>query len=118
MRRDHPSNAAHATQSWRAYRDFISLVYAATPGGRLAVAEEIWQSGVLAADERQWANGVERIVRPFELVLAEFPTQGATPGGAIYQALVFGFFRADSPNLTLESHSVNTASSRATTLEF
>lgn len=113
MRRDHPSNAAHATQSWRAYKDLVRLIYRMSPSGRLAFAEYVWREGVLNADERRFAAQAERIVRPFELVLQEFQTQGATPGGALFQGLVYGYFRADSPNLTLESHSVNTASGRA-----
>ena len=113
MRRDHPSNAAHATQSWRAYEDLVRLSYRMSPGGRLRFAEFVWQNGVLDAAERRFATQAERIVRPFELVLQDFQTQGAQPGGALFQGLVYGYFRADSPNLTLESHSVNTGSGRA-----
>ena len=113
MRRDHPSNAAHATQSWRAYVPLITAVYQATPNERAAIAEYVWQEGVLLAPERRFASAASRIVRPFELALSSMPTQGFNPGGALFQGLVFGFFTADSPNLTLESHSVNTGSSRA-----
>lgn len=113
MRRDHPSNAAHATQSWRAYEDLVRLIYRMSPEGRRLFAEHVWQQGVLDVPERKFASKAERIVRPFELVLDQFPTQGANPGGALFQGLVYGYFRADSPNLTLESHSVNTGSARA-----
>lgn len=113
MRRDHPSNAAHATQSWRAYRDLVRLVYRMSPAARTRFAEHVWQQGVLNIPERKFASKAERIVRPFEFVLDSFQTQGATPGGALFQGLVYGHFRADSPNLTLESHSVNTGSGRA-----
>ena len=113
MRRDHPSNAAHATQSWRAYRDLVRLLYRMSPAARTRFAEHVWQKGVLDISERKFASKAERIVRPFEYVLDSFKTQGATPGGALFQGLVYGHFRADSPNLTLESHSVNTGSGRA-----
>lgn len=53
-------------------------------------------------------------MRPFEHVLMHMPTQvPGVRGGAILQALAYGYLRADSPNLILESHSVNTGSSRA-----
>jgi hypothetical protein len=113
MRRQHPYNPAHATQSWRDYRDLIAAIYKAKPGERLALAQYIWRTGVLTANERPMALTATRIIRPFEFILREFPTQGANPGGALFQALVFGYFRADSPGLTLESHNVNTASKRA-----
>jgi hypothetical protein len=66
----------------------------------------------LEADERKWAAKAERIVRPFEKVLADFDTTNATPGGALFQSLVYGYFTADSPGLTLESHAVNVGSGR------
>lgn len=113
MRRDHPSAAPHATQAWRDYRPLIEMIYAMSPAARARLAEHVWDTGVNAAEERTWAKQAERIVRPFEYVLAEFDTHNARPGGALFQGLVFGYFRADSPNLTLESHPVNTGSSRA-----
>lgn len=112
MRRDHPSAPAHATQAWPDYRDLIVSVYAMSPAARTKFAEYTWKTGVLTAPERLWAAQAQRVVRPFEKVLADFDTKNATPGGALFQGLVFGYFRADSPNLTLESHQVNTSSSR------
>lgn len=113
MRRDHPSTPAHATQAWRSYEQLIVLLYRMTPPARTRFAEYIWHTGVIEAPERRWATKAERVVRPFEKVLIDFDTRNATPGGALFQALVFGYFSADSPNLTLESHAVNTGSSRA-----
>ena len=112
MRRDHPSAPAHATQAWPEYRPLIDMIFRMSPSGRTRFAEYVWEKGVLDAPERRWATQAKRIVRPFEKVLADFDTHSAPPGGALFQGLVFGFFRADSPNLTLESHQVNTGSSR------
>lgn len=111
MRRDHPSAAPHATQAWRQYRELVTLIFQMSPAARTRFAEYIWKKGVIDAEERRWASTAGRIVRPFERVLADFDTRNAKPGGALFQALVYGYFSADSPNLTLESHSVNTGSS-------
>lgn len=113
MRRVHPMTDAHATQAWRSYAPLVAAIYRGSPGERLAIAEWIWEHGVLNAAERRLATAVVRIVRPFEFVLAEMKTQGFRPGGTLFQALVFGYFRADSPNLTLESYPVNTGGSHA-----
>jgi len=115
MLREHPSNAAHATQSWRDYRDLIVLIYAMTPAERKTFAEFVWSTGVLERDELVVAQVRERVVRPFEFVLINMPTTGirGLPGGAMLQGITYGYFRADSPNLILETHSVNTGSSRA-----
>jgi hypothetical protein len=112
MRRDHPSAPAHATQAWPAYKHLVELIFAMSPGARRLFADHIWATGVLEADERKWAAKAERIVRPFEKVLADFDTTNATPGGALFQSLVYGYFTADSPGLTLESHAVNVGSGR------
>ncbi len=114
MLRQHPSSAAHATQSWNAYRPLIGQIGAFLPGERRAFAEGVWKLGVLDKPERVIATVKERTIRPFEYVLSEMSTQvQGIRGGALMQALAYGYLRADSPNLILESHNVNTPSSPA-----
>lgn len=113
MLRNHPSNAPHATQSWQAYRTIIKQIYAMDPGDRLALAKYVWETGVIAAPEMKMAEVRERVIRPFEFTLANIPTSvPGIRGGALLQALTYGYLLADSPNLILESHKVNTGSSR------
>lgn len=113
MRRNgHPSNPGHATQSWPAYRPLIELVWAMNPADRRALVEWVWSNGVLPLDETQIAAAVERPVRPFELVLAEMPTASSRPG-SVWQGLCYGYLRADSPNLQLESSKAQTGSRRS-----
>lgn len=115
MLRQHPKNEAHATQSWPAYRELATRISAMTPSERKTFAEHIWQTGVLESEELVIATKRDRVVRPFEFVLIHMPTTGINrlPGGAMLQGITYGYFRADSPNLILETHSVNTGSSRA-----
>ncbi len=114
MLREHPSNAPHATQSWPDYRPLISKLGAMLPSERRSFAEQVWQIGVLDQPAREIASVTSRTVRPFERVLREMPTSVENiRGGAILQALAYGYLRADSPNLILESYNVNTGSSRA-----
>lgn len=85
-----------------------------TPAERRTFAERVWELGVLSEPVRQISSVTSRTVRPFELVLNEMPTSTAgVRGGAILQGIAYGYLRADSPNLILESHNVNTGSSRA-----
>lgn len=115
MLRQHPSNAPHATQSWPAYRPLIELIYEMAPHERAALAAWVWDVGVLSAPERRMAAAQVRVARPFERVLEHMPTS-SKPAGALFQALAYGYLRADSPNLILESHSVNTSAKRAAML--
>lgn len=112
MRREHPSMPGHATQAWRQYRDLITEIYRASPSERRVIADWVWQEGVLARPETIRAGARERQVRPFHLVIRDFDT-GADRGGALWQAIVYGYIFADSPSLILESHAVNVGSSRA-----
>lgn len=114
MLRNHPSNPGHATQSWRAYRQLISFIYAMTPEQRRGFAGYIWNNGVLPLGQMQIAEVRNRVVRPFEYILRHMPTAvSGVRGGALLQGLAYGYLLADSPNLILESHNVNTGSSRA-----
>jgi hypothetical protein len=112
MRRQHPQMPGHATQAWPAYRPFLDAVCAATREGRRAIAEYIWERGVLNAQENVPTVGRGALIRPFSRLLEIFPTTHR-PGGAVFQAMAFGYLRADSPNVILESHAVNVASRRA-----
>jgi hypothetical protein len=113
MRRNgHPSNPGHATQSWPAYRRLIELVWSMSPSDRRALVEWVWDHGVLPLDETQIVAAVERPIRPFELVLASIPTASSRPG-SVWQGLCFGYLRADSPNLQLESSRAQTGSRRS-----
>lgn len=118
MLRNHPSNAPHATQSWRAYRDLITLLYQMNPGQRRSFASYVWSEGVLPLPQIAMAEVRDRVVRPFEYVLNNMPTSvpRLVRGGALLQALAYGYLLADSPNLILESHNVNTGSSAAAML--
>lgn len=120
MLREHPSNPGHATQSWPAYRPLIQKIGAMRPAERRSFVEALWGIAVLDKPARQLAAVVERVVRPFELVLREMPTylkeRDGGRGGAVFQAIAFGYLRADSPNLILESHGVNVGSKRAAML--
>ena len=115
MRRAHPSNPGHATQSWPQYRTFIDMLYALTPGERAAVAEWVWENGVLNAPEFRIAQQQDRRARPFHEVVAHLDTASRL-GGAIFQAMVYAYLVADAPTLHIESHAVNTGSSRAGTV--
>jgi hypothetical protein len=115
MLRQHPKMPGHATQAWPAYQDVITLIYTMTPSERKMFADYVWKTGVLDSEELVLATRRERAVRPFEFMLLHMPTTGIRrlPGGAMLQGITYGYFRADSPNLILETHSVNTGSSRA-----
>lgn len=113
MNREHPSMPGHATAGWSGYQEFIKRVGRCSPNGRAAVAEWIWIHGVLPLSERMVPTRRTRRPRPFFEVVKSLDTTSGTTGGAMYQAMVYAYFVADSPTLTVVSHKVNVGSSRA-----
>lgn len=114
MLREHPKNEGHATSTWPQYRDFIELVFRMGPEDRAELARYIWATEVLTRPEITLAEVRERVERPFERLLKNMETAvKGVPGGSLLQGIAYGYLRADSPNLILETDKVNTGSSRA-----
>jgi len=113
MRRyGHPNNPGHATQSWPDYRPLIALIWSMSPTDRRDLCEWVWTEGVLTIEESVSVAAAARMIRPFERVLSEMPTASSRPG-TIWQGICYGYLRADSPNVQLESHSAQTGSRRS-----
>lgn len=112
MRRAHPSNPGHATQSWPHYRALIHLILSMSPSERTALAAWVWQHGVLEREEVTRTQHRSRQVRRFYEVVASFDT-AHNQGGVFFQAMVYAYLAADSPTLRVESNAVNTGASRA-----
>lgn len=111
-RYDYPHMPAHATQAWRQHEELLELAFAMTTAERRAAADALWAK-VLAFAEFKRRSTAEAVPRPFETVLSEFPnTQRGEPSGAVLQGLAFAYYRADSPNVTIETGKVGAGSRR------
>jgi len=112
-RYDYPNMAPHATQAWTQHQGWLESVFAMTPGERRVVVEAIWDA-VLELPQHQRRSTEDASPRPFAEILVEFPhTQSREPAGAILQGLAFAYYRADSPNVTIETGKVGAASRTA-----
>ena len=117
----YPNMAPTASWRWSEYRDEINAIFAMSPPERLALAGRLW------ANVLELPASLPRVVgtsiRPFERVLAKLamvgppklPMAGTTrePRGALLQALAFAYYRADAPNVTLETGPAQSGSSRS-----
>jgi hypothetical protein len=113
-RYDYPNSAPHATQAWPQHQDVLTAVFAMSREQRRAVADAVWERVLRLPEHRRRSSGDAR-PRPFELVLDEglFPgTQKGEPRGAILQGLSFAYYRADSPNVTIETGKAGAGSKR------
>jgi hypothetical protein len=109
---DYPNCAPHATQAWPQHRGMLERIFAMSPCERLALATSIWESALRLREAR--GRGSEAITpRPFEKVLKDFDnTQRGEPAGAVLQGLAFAYYRADAPNVTLETSKVGAGRAR------
>lgn len=111
-RYDYPNMPGHATQAWRQHRDLLDGMFAMTPVERRAVLDQVWAT-VTALHRFARRTVVEAQPRPFAVILDEFPnTQRREPPGAVLQGLAFAYYRADSPNVTIETGKVGAGSRR------
>jgi hypothetical protein len=111
-RYDYPNMPGHATQAWRQHQDILDGLFAMTPTERRAVLDEVWAT-VTALHRFVRRTVGEASPRPFALILGDFPnTQRGEPAGAVLQGLAFAYYRADSPNVTIETGKVGAGSRR------
>jgi len=111
-RYDYPNMAPHATQAWSQHVDLLEKVFSLSPEERRALAEAVLNR-VVALPEFGRRSTEEASPRPFETLLSSFPgTQKREPPGAILQGLAFAYYRADSPNVTIETGKVGAGSRR------
>ncbi|GIL38030.1 hypothetical protein [Roseiterribacter gracilis] len=104
-----PYGPQQATESWPDFKAEMQMVLGMTPTERATLILQI-----LSLLMKRWppitsVNTASFKARPFTTLLAKFPisTQGERHG-AMMQAIAYGYYRADAPNLALE-----TAKSRA-----
>jgi hypothetical protein len=111
-RYDYPNCAPHATQAWPQHRDALIAIGRMSPEERRAFAELLW-SELLALPEFAPRSEGELTPRPFSVFLKEFPERiPKVPAGAILQGLAFAYYRADAPNVTLETGKVGAGGAR------
>lgn len=111
-RYDYPNCAPHATQAWPQHRDFLEDIFALGPAERKALAEGLWKA-VVSLKEFAGRSDAPQTARPFSVTLADFlDTQRGEPAGSVLQGLAFAYYRADAPNVTLETATVGAGSRR------
>jgi hypothetical protein len=113
---DYPTCAPHATQAWIDYRKWLDalVIFSQTELDQLRSKVIEYVLSTLKSQEFDPAS-VEKEPPLFRLVLESFPLTAKKnePTGAAYQAIVFGFVRADNPHLQVEVDKVRAGSKRA-----
>jgi hypothetical protein len=108
----YPNCAPHATQAWEQHRSDLDKLFAMTPAQRRGVADVLWDA-VIALPASPTRSADTATPRPFTVLLTSFENRvGSEPRGAVLQGLAFAYYRADAPNVTLETGKVGAGSAR------
>jgi hypothetical protein len=112
---DYPSCAPHATQAWNDYLHWLDALVTFSPEDLTALRARVIEFVLTNLKSQEFdPDSIETDPPLFRFVLESFliPAQKGEPTGAAYQAIVFGFVRADNPHLQVEIDKVRTGSKR------
>lgn len=114
---DYPSCAPHATQAWIDYKSWLDSLITYTPKELDQLRARVVDYVLAKLKSQEFDPASVQTDPPlFRLILDQFPITAekkkGEPTGAAYQAIVFGFIRADNPHLQVEISKVRTGSKR------
>lgn len=112
---DYPSCAPHATQAWGDYLPWLDALLTFSPEQLESLRSRVADYVLASLKSQEFDPSSVKIEPPlFRLILESFSVtaQRGEPTGAAYQAIVFGFLRADNPHLQVEIEKVRTGSKR------
>lgn len=111
-----PSAAPHATGQWHDYKHWVEALVTFTPAQIAALSDAAKTFMLDHLPERKFDPSSVVVEPPiFHILLERFPLdkrRGSEKTGAAFQAMVFGFIRADAPHLQVETRRVRTGSAR------
>jgi hypothetical protein len=112
---DYPSCAAHATQAWADYTDWLDSLITFHPDEIAELRQKVCDFVLDTLKSQEFDPTAVKVEPPlFQLVLENFDVtrKKGEPTGAAFHGIVFGFLRADNPHLQVEIDKVRTGSKR------
>lgn len=112
-RTNFPSSAPHTTADWDDYRDELAASFRLSCAGRYELADRLIDFGLSKLTRRTFDARDEPLPRPFTEILRQYSRQDENEeAGSAYQAMVYGFVKAEWPHLSLRTSKLRTGSSR------
>ncbi|TKX35156.1 hypothetical protein EXE51_15905 [Halorubrum sp. CGM5_25_10-8B] len=112
-RTNFPSSPGHHTGEWERYDDMLELAFRLSRDGRVAAAQELFDLGLERLESSEYERRDPPFEEPFLKVLRDYTRKAPNEqGGSAYQALCYGYVKAEWPHLSLRASKVRTGSSR------
>jgi len=112
-RTNFPSSPGHHTGEWERYDDMLELAFRLSRDGRYVAAQELFDLGLERLESSEYERRDPPFEDPFLKVLRDYKRKAPNEqGGSAYQALCYGYVKAEWSHLSLRASKVRTGSSR------
>jgi len=112
-RTNFPSSPGHHTGEWERYDHMLERAFRLSRRGRFVAAQKLFDLGLERLESKEYEQRQPPFPNPFQRVLAEYERSAPEEqGGSAYQALCYGYVKAEWPHLSLRASKVRTGSSR------
>jgi hypothetical protein len=112
-RTNFPSSPGHHTGEWERYDDMLESAFRLSRAGRYAAAQRLFDLGLEELESKDYERRNPPFPQPFLRVLQDYERSAPfEQGGSAYQALCYGFVKANWPHLSFRASKVRTGSSR------
>ncbi|MUV87810.1 hypothetical protein GJ631_14930 [Natronomonas sp. CBA1123] len=112
-RTNFPSSPGHHTGEWERYDDMLENAFRLSRDGRYEAAQRLFDIGLERLESKDYQRRDPPFTKPFVEVLRNYERSAPfEQGGSAYQALCYGYVKAQWPHLSLRASKVRTGSSR------
>ncbi|GAA0218587.1 hypothetical protein [Halobaculum roseum] len=113
LRSNFPSASPHYTGEWERYEAMLEPAFGLSRRGRYEAAQRIFDFALEELEAKDFAARQPPFPAPFVEVLDDFPrSHPEEEGGLAFQALAYGYMKAEWPHLSIRVDKVHTGSSR------
>lgn len=112
-RTNFPSSPGHHTGEWERYDDMLERAFRLSREGRYIAVQELFDIGLEKLGTKEYERRQPPFRDPFLHILTEYKRSAPNEqGGSAYQALCYGYVKAEWSHLSLRASKVRTGSSR------
>lgn len=112
-RTNFPSSPGHHTGEWERYDDMLEHAFRLSRDGRYVAVQKLFDLGLDRLESNEYERREPPFEDPFAAVLRNYKRSAPNEqGGSAYQALCYGYVKAEWSHLSLRASKVRTGSSR------
>lgn len=112
-RTNFPSSPGHHTGEWERYDDMLEQAFRLSRDGRYVAVQKLFELGLDRLESNEYERRDPPFEEPFVTVLRDYERSAPNEqGGSAYQALCYGYVKAEWSHLSLRASKVRTGSSR------